>query len=143
VVLSKAVGGASTQSIATELELVNVGSGSVDLMGYTIRYWLTIDGAGVALIGTCTNGLCNSGTVKTAAVLPARARADYFVEYAFTSWLVLPGKSQVLTFEAHRSDWAKMDQSNDYSWPVGIAVGAEVPMVTIYRAGVLVAGVEP
>lgn len=135
---------ASSSSIDTDIELVNISKENLDLAEYRLRYWFTAELESGATLVPESSGTLTTQLVSIGTVIPSRRGADHYVDIAFApgSW-IMAGSSELLTFGAHKSSWGAFDQSDDFSYPGSLAPGAELGMVGVYHNGVLVAGLEP
>ncbi len=139
----------STNSPHPFIEVVNTGSGSLNLNNVEVRYWFNCD---------CTNqsvqswvdwaGLMPAGTSVTSDVLHTTVatsqggQTDY-ISYKFTGNLVLqPGQAIQIQSRFNKSDWSNMLQDNDWSYA---AYTSYTPWthITAYEGGSLVWGQEP
>ncbi len=139
----------STNSPHPFIEVVNTGSGSLNLNNVEVRYWFNCD---------CTNqsiqtwvdwaGLMPAGTSVTNDVLHTTVatsqggQTDY-ISYKFTGNLVLqPGQAIQIQSRFNKSDWSNMLQDNDWSYAAYTSY-TPATKVTAYEGGSLVWGQEP
>ncbi len=139
----------STNSPHPFIEVVNTGSGALNLNNVEVRYWFNCD---------CTNqsvqswvdwaGLMPAGTSVTSDVLHTTVATSLggqtnYISYKFTGNLVLqPGQAIQIQSRFNKSDWSNMLQDNDWSYA---AYTSYTPWthVTAYEGGSLVWGQEP
>jgi len=139
----------STNSPHPQIEVVNTGTGPLNLNNVEVRYWFNCD---------CTNqteqvwvdwaGLLPAGTTATtdvqATVQPTSLGGQTnYVSYKFTGNLVLqPGQMIQIQSRFNKSDWSNMLQDNDWSFA---AYTSFTPWthITGYLDGSLVWGQEP
>ena len=139
----------STNSPHPQIEVVNTGTGPLNLNNVEVRYWFNCD---------CTNqtiqtwvdwaGLMPTGTTETTDVVTTAVAISLggqtnYVSYKFTGNLVLqPGQAIQVQSRFNKSDWSNMLQDNDWSYA---AYSTYTPWtkVTGYVNGALVWGQEP
>lgn len=127
------------------VQLVNAGSGAVDLSKVTVRYWFTGESASAGYQTWCDYSQIGCSAVKTAvtALPAARTGADHTLDVTFTSGSLAAGANTGdLQLRLAKSDWSSFDESDDYSRGSGTSY-ADAPKVTVYVAGTLVWGTEP
>ncbi len=133
-------------NIKPGLKLVNEDSVSVSYNEITIRYWLTAEN--YAGINTWIDyAQLGSGKIKMKYVSLSQPRdsALGYVEYSFESTagtLVAGGNSGEIQTRLANQNWTNLDELNDYSYRNSSAYALN-DHITVYRNGVLVAGVEP
>lgn len=103
-----------------------------------MRYWVTV--GDVELIPLCSGG-CSTTTVSVATT--SAVHADHYIEVAFAPTAVLTSGQFLFNFEAHRADWATLDETADWSYPGSVTAGSVLDHVTVYLGGNLIWGVEP
>ncbi len=139
----------STNSPHPFLEVINTGSGPLNLNNVEVRYWFNCD---------CTNqteqawvdwaGLMPAGTSVAsdiqATVQPTSLGGQTnYVSYKFTGNLLLePGQMIQIQSRFNLSDWANMLQDNDWSFAANTSY-TPATKVTAYEGGTLVWGQEP
>jgi hypothetical protein len=139
----------STNSPHPFIEVVNTGSGPLDLNNVEVRYWFNCD---------CTNqtvqswvdwaGLLPAGTSVTSDVLntvqsTTQGGQTNYVSYKFTGNLVLQAGQMIqIQGRFNLSDWANMLQDNDWSYAAYTSY-TPATKVTAYENGTLVWGEEP
>ena len=132
--------------VMPELRLVNNGTESVPYSQLTIRYWFTRDSVSV-LEAACDYAYpvaCSNITRSFTPVVPARSGADYYLEVGFTTTAQLaPGAAQsAMQLRVHKQNWSNFAESNDYSYHA-YASYTPSPVITVYRNGELIWGIEP
>jgi hypothetical protein len=149
VQLLSGVTSGTTNSPHPQIQVVNTGSGPLNLNNVTVRYWFNCD---------CTNqteqvwvdwaGLMPNGTTATGNVLVSiqatslGGQTNYF-QYSFTGNLVLqPGQALQVQSRFNKSDWSNMTQGNDWSFAPNTSF-MDSMQVTGYLNGSLVWGQEP
>jgi len=139
----------STNSPHPQIEVVNTGSGPLNLNNVEVRYWFNcdctnqsiqtwVDWAGLMPVGTT-----ETTDVVTTAVATSLGGQTNYVSYKFTGNLVLqPGQAIQVQSRFNKSDWSNMLQDNDWSFA---AQSTYVPStkITAYEGGTLVWGQEP
>ncbi len=138
-----------TSSPHPQIEVVNTGTGPLNLNNVEVRYWFNCD---------CTNqtvqttvdwaGLLPSGTSVTSDVVDTvhptslGGQTDY-ISYKFTGNLVLqPGQQIEIQGRFNLSDYSNMVQSNDWSYAADTSF-TQWTHITGYVSGSLVWGQEP
>ncbi|HXR66124.1 MAG TPA: cellulose binding domain-containing protein [Ktedonobacteraceae bacterium] len=134
-----------TNKIQPALQVVNSGSGSVDLSQLTMRYWFTRDTAQPVSV-TCDYAALGCGAIaETAAALSQSVTtADYYLQIGFTSGS-LAGNANTgkIKLRAYKSDYSNFTQTNDYSFNASFSSPTDWPNVTLYQNGILIWGTEP
>jgi hypothetical protein len=130
-------------------QLVNTGSGPLNLNNVEVRYWFNcdcttqtvqtwVDWAGLLPAGTAVTG----DVVHTVVPTALGGQTDY-VSYKFTGNLVLqPGQMIEVQSRFNLSDWSNMLQDNDWSYTPDTTF-TEWSKITGYLNGSLVFGEEP
>ncbi|MFF9373426.1 glycoside hydrolase family 6 protein [Streptomyces griseoluteus] len=127
------------------IQLVNSGSGAVDLSKVTVRYWFTGESASAGYQTWCDYAQPGCSTVRTAVTtLPvARTGADHTLDVTFTSGSLSAGASTGdLQLRLAKADWSNFDETDDYSRGTSTSY-ADAPKVSVYVNGTLAWGVEP
>ncbi|WP_330461163.1 glycoside hydrolase family 6 protein [Streptomyces sp. NBC_00820] len=127
------------------LQLVNSGSGAVDLTKVTVRYWFTGESASAGYQTWCDYAQIGCSAVRTSVTtLPsARTGADHTLDVTFASGSLGAGASTGdLQLRLAKSDWSGFSEADDYSRGTGTSY-ADAPKVTVYVNGTLVWGTEP
>jgi endoglucanase len=142
-----ALAGATTSTIANQIQLVNTGTTSIPLSDLTIRYWFTEDGS-QPLTYACEYapiGCANiAGSFST--VSPPLTGADRYVQLGFGSGAgpLGPGRSTgAIQNRIYQANYATMTQTNDYSFIAADASLTANPHITVYDKGQLIYGTEP
>jgi chitodextrinase len=143
--------GASTNTLAPWLSVVNGGASAVDLGTLTLRYWFTADGT-QAVTPYCDwapiPGACASVSAKIVK-LPAAAAtttADAYLELGFGSAAgsLAAGRSTGdIQLRLAKSDWSNFTQTNDWSFDATKTAAVDWGRVTLYQGGTLIWGTEP
>ncbi|MFI5976099.1 glycoside hydrolase family 6 protein [Streptomyces sp. NPDC051452] len=126
------------------IQLVNSGSGTVDLSKVTVRYWFTGESA-AGYQTWCDYAQIGCSALRTAVTtLPsARTGADHTLDVAFGSGSLAAGASTGdIQLRLAKSDWSNFNEADDYSRGGGTSY-ADAPKVTVYVDGTLVWGTEP
>jgi hypothetical protein len=139
----------TTNSPHPFIQVVNTGSGPLNLNNVEVRYWFNCDCTTQGLqVWVDWAGLLPAGTSVTgdivATVVPSNlgGQTDY-VSYKFTGNLVLqPGQKIQIQSRFNKSDWSNMTQSNDWSF-APYTTYTNAPQVTGYEGGALVWGEQP
>ncbi len=131
------------------IQVVNTGTGPLDLNNVEVRYWFNcdcttqtiqtwVDWAGLLPAGTSVTG----NVVSTVQPTTLGGQTDY-VSYKFTGNLVLqPGQMIQIQSRFNKSDWSNMNQANDWSF-TPYTNYTNAPQVTGYLDGALVWGEQP
>ena len=149
VYLHSAVTTNETNSPHPQIEVVNTGTGPLNLNNVEVRYWFNSDSTNQTIQTTVDwAGLLPAGTSVTSDVIdtvqPASlgGQTDY-ISYKFTGNLVLqPGQNIQIQSRFNLGNWANMAQSNDWSFSPNTSF-IESTHVTGYENGSLVWGQEP
>lgn len=138
-------GGASGSQVQLGLNLVNTGTGPVDLSTVTLRYWFGNDGGGDNIVPACyyaTFG-CNKLTLGISAVRPVRVKADRVLKVSFTGGSLAKGAAATLDQLAFRDQGGGVfHQTTDHSF-LNASSFTDNLRVTVYVGGQLVWGTEP
>ncbi|MFF8401189.1 glycoside hydrolase family 6 protein [Streptomyces sp. NPDC015684] len=127
------------------LQLVNTGTGAVDLSRVTVRYWFTGESSSVGFQTWCDYAQVGCSTVKTSVTtLPAgRTGADHSLDVTFASGSLAAGANTGdIQLRLAKADWSDFNETDDYSRGTGTSY-ADAPKVTVYVGGTLVWGTEP
>jgi cellulose 1,4-beta-cellobiosidase len=136
---------ATDNQVKPGLQLVNAGSSAVSLSSVKVRYWFTRDGGSSTVNTWCDHAVvgCGSITRTVAAVSPARANADMYVEVGFTGGSLAAGATTGdIQLRFAKSDWSAFNEADDYSRGTNTSF-ADSTRVTVYVNGALVWGTEP
>lgn len=143
-------GSPTDNNIKPYIQLINNTAETIPLSQLKLRYWYTIDSdqqqafnCDYALPG-CAN--LTSTFTRLADTSPNKTGAsDAYLEVGFTTGAGnLPGGGQTnLYLRFNKNDWSNYNESNDYSYDTSLEAFAPWQNITLYRDGVLVAGVEP
>jgi hypothetical protein len=148
-VVHYSITGDGTVQIKIQYGLKNTSSSAVALAGYSVRYWFTQDVATPSTPAACWYSYfgCGSLTFGFVPVSPARTKANYYIETAFSA----SSGSIAANFTAdiaanfgfNETGWPTLSLANDHSYDAALTTGAENPKMTIYYNGALVWGTEP
>lgn len=133
---------ATDNAIKPNLRIVNDGETAVSLNQLTIRYWFTEDAPGF-------NYFCDYAQVNCANVTGQVVSAggdDYYVEIGFGSGansIAAGANSGLIKSRISSTNWANLDEANDYSYDGSLSSFTDWAQVTLYLNGALVWGVEP
>ncbi|HEV2346711.1 MAG TPA: glycoside hydrolase family 9 protein [Actinocrinis sp.] len=138
---------ATTSSISNQIQLVNTGSTAAQLSNVTVRYWFTEDGT-QPLTYACDYAPvgCANVTGTFAAVSPAKATADHYLQLSFGSaagTLAAGASTGGIQNRIYQSNYATMTQTNDYSFNAADSAFTANPTITVYYNGQLIYGTEP
>lgn len=138
---------AADNQFKPHFNIVNKGAAAVPLSELSLRYYFTADGNGQlqyncdwAMVG-CSN--VNGAFVK---MNPDKANADTYLEITFKAAagsLQPGGQTGDIQTRNHASNWANLNESNDYSFDPTKTAYANWERVTLYHNGTLVFGNEP
>ncbi|WP_318842898.1 cellulose binding domain-containing protein [Myceligenerans pegani] len=125
----------------------NTGSSSVALADVTLRYYFTAD-VGAQYRFACSWAVrgCANVTGTFGEIADPGAAADRYLEVGFRpgAGTLAPGESTShLQLRFHRTDWQRIDQSDDYSFDAARTSYAASPKVTARVGGELVWGTAP
>lgn len=142
-------------AIRPSFSIENHGESNVDLSELSVRYYYTLEAASTqtflcdfvrkdAVVNNCKGIKASFGTLSGAA-------AKNYIEISFEppngeSWAIsaIGGSSGSMLLRFYNGNFAKQDQTNDYSFdPSKDKEPEEWSHVTLYRNGQLVYGVEP
>ncbi len=139
--------GATVDQVEPWFTLANTGSTTVPLAELKLRYYLSADVPDVGYRFACSwavRGCANiTGTFGTLA--NPTATADRYLEVGFTAGAgsLTPGANTGdLQLRYFRSDWSRINQSNDYSFTNQTSYIAW-SKVTVHRGGTLLWGTSP
>ncbi|WP_432025746.1 glycoside hydrolase family 6 protein [Streptomyces sp. 1222.5] len=127
------------------LQLVNTGTGAVDLSRVTVRYWFTGESSSAGFQTWCDYAQVGCSTVKTSVTtLPAaRTGADHSLDVTFASGSLAAGANTGdIQLRLAKADWSNFNETDDYSRGTGTSY-ADAAKVTVYVGGTLVWGTEP
>ncbi|PKW12272.1 cellulose 1,4-beta-cellobiosidase [Streptomyces sp. 1222.5] len=127
------------------LQLVNTGTGAVDLSRVTVRYWFTGESSSAGFQTWCDYAQVGCSTVKTSVTtLPAaRTGADHSLDVTFASGSLAAGANTGdIQLRLTKADWSDFNETDDYSRGTGTSY-ADAAKVTVYVGGTLVWGTEP
>jgi hypothetical protein len=139
----------STNSPHPQIQIVNTGTGPLNLNNVTVRYWFNCDCTGQAIqawvdwAGLMPAGTSVTGNVVTSVQSTSLGGQTDYVLYSFTGNLVLqPGQSIQIQSRFNKSDWSNMLQDNDWSYAANTAYADDLK-ITGYVNNGLVWGSEP
>ncbi|WP_375444026.1 cellulose binding domain-containing protein [uncultured Fibrella sp.] len=139
---------ADNNAIQPLLVLQNQGAGTLPLANLTLRYYLTVEGA--AALSNLSVNYAQVGNqnvrLRYVPLQPTQPGASGYVEYSFTpaAGSLAPGASSgpIQSYVA-RSDYAGLNERDDYSYATVRDQLVGNLRITAYYNGVLIAGVEP
>lgn len=143
-------GSINDSHIKPHIRLTNNTPEDIPLSGLTLRYWYTVDSeqpqtlhCDYALFG-CAN-LTGVFTRLPSGSPNKTGTSDTFVEISFTgnAGNLPAGGQRDMYLRIHKNDWSNYDESNDYSYNGSLVGFAPWQNITVYRNGVLFAGLEP
>ena len=149
VQLLSAITSDSTNSPHPQIQIVNTGSGPLNLNNVTVRYWFNCDctnqtlQAWVDWAGLMPSGTGVTGNVHVSVQPTSLGGQTNYVLYSFTGTMVLqPGQKIQIQGRFNKNDWSNMLQDNDWSF-APYASFTNANHVTGYMGGSLVWGQEP
>ena len=123
VELLSAVTSGTTNSPHPQIQVVNTGSGPLNLNNVTVKYWFNCDcttqtiQAWVDWAGLIPAGSSETGNVHVSVQPTSLGGQTDYVLYSFTGNLVLqPGQAIEIQSRFNKSDWSNMTQGNDWSF---------------------------
>jgi hypothetical protein len=129
--------------IKPEFVIVNDSGVSVSLADLMIRYWFTNDGGQMNFF--CDYAKVDCVKVSGAFVAASGVETNTALEVTFSGADVIAtgmNSGEVKT-RLHKTDFAPLDESNDYSFDPTKTVYTDWTQVGLYHNGSLVWGVEP
>ena len=149
VQLLSAVVSGTTNSPHPQIQIVNTGTGPLNLNTVTVRYWFNCDcttqglQAWVDWAGLMPQGTGETGNVHVSVSPTTQGGQTDYVLYTFTGNMVLqPGQAIQVQSRFNKSDWSNMTQSNDWSFAANTTY-QDAANVTGYISGSLAWGQEP
>lgn len=137
---------ASTNGISIKYKIKNNGTTSLSLAQVKLRYYYTIDST-ISQSFWCDWASVNSAAVTGtfAAISPAKANANYYLETGFTTAAgsLAPGESAEIQLRFAKDDWSSYDQTNDYSFRSSGTSYTPWSYVTAFVDNLLSWGIEP
>jgi endoglucanase len=140
------------RALLPKLRLENAGENELPLQELTLRYYYTGDGVS----GQSAECLwrhsgeeiqCATVSLMLREIVPPRQDADTLLEIGFSSEAgsLTPGVTSVEFRFSVRSEAVDVlfSQQNDYSFKPASGALTPNPAITVYRGGVVIAGVEP
>ena len=124
----------------------NTGAVPVALGQVKLRYWFSQNPGGATFQTFCDSAVigCASVTHRVVAAAPARPKADRYLEVGFTGanrTLDAGSSTGEIRLRANLSNFANLDERDDYSWGPGPLRPWE--KVTAYLGGTLLWGTPP
>ena len=139
----------TTNSPHPFIQVVNTGTGPLNLNNVTVRYWFNCDcttqtiQAWVDWAGLIPAGTNETGNVQVSVQPTSLGGQTNYVLYSFTGNMVLqPGGILQIQSRFNKSDWSNMNQANDWSFAPYTSY-TNAPDVTGYLNGALVWGDQP
>ncbi|MEU8910337.1 glycoside hydrolase family 6 protein [Streptomyces mirabilis] len=109
---------ATDNAIRPGLQIVNTGSGSLDLSKVTARYYFTRDGGSPTVDAWCDYAAvgCSNVSLKVVPLTTPVPGADAYLEVGFTGGTLAVGQNTGdLQLRMSKSDWSNFDEVGDYS----------------------------
>ena len=131
------------QQMRPQLQLVNVGANDVALSRVELRYYFS-GGAGTFLSALDYAAL-GSGVSTAVVSSPARPGSDRYIKVAFApslGSLAAGGNSGSIQIRANRSDFAALNETDDYSYLAGTVSHSNAKIVALID-GQVVWGTPP
>ncbi len=132
-----------------QIQVVNTGTGPLNLNNVTVKYWFNCDctnqtiQAWVDWAGLIPAGTTETGNVQVSAQSTTLGGQTNYILYTFTGNLVLqPGQAIQVQSRFNKNDWSNMTQDNDWSFAPYTSF-TNALQVTGYLGGSLVWGQEP
>ncbi len=137
----------SDNQIRPGLQLVNTGSGPVDLSTVKVRYWFSSTTGASTFSTYCDYAALGSSNITHSVVTASGSRtgADHYLEVGFASGagtLAANGNTGDIQLRLNKTDWSNLDESDDYSYGTGTSYAAATK-ITAYVNGTLAWGQEP
>ena len=139
----------TTNSPHPQIQVVNTGTGPLNLNNVTVKYWFNCDctnqtvQAWVDWAGLMPAGTTATGDVQVSVQSTTQGGQTNYVLYTFTGNVVLqPGQAIQAQSRFNKSDWSNMTQGNDWSFAPNTSF-TDDPQATGYLDGSLVWGQEP
>jgi len=129
-----------------QFNVINTGSGAVPLVELTLRYWFT-EGSTPQMFFCDYAMIGSASVVGRFGTLPVpRPQANGYLEIGFVeaagSLAPASGTGEIQG-RCQKADYSPYQEADDYSFDPTATAYADAPLVTLYRQGVLVWGVEP
>ena len=139
----------TTNSPHPQIQIVNTGTGPLNLNNVTVKYWFNCDcttqfvQAWVDWAGLMPSGTTATGNVQPLVQTTSLGGQTNVILYTFTGNMVLqPGQAIQIQSRFNKSDWSNMIQGNDWSFAPYTSF-TDWAQVTGYLSGSLVWGHEP
>ena len=149
VQLLSGVTSGTTNSPHPQIQVINTGTGPLNLNNVTVRYWFNCDCTNQTIqtwvdwAGLMPQGTNETGNVHATVQATSLGGQTDYVLYSFTGNLVLqPGQAIQVQSRFNKSDWSNMTQSNDWSFAANTSF-VDDAQVTGYLSGTRVWGQEP
>jgi len=134
-----------TEQVRLWLKIVNTGSTSYPLDGVSLRYYYTVDSGSTDQTMDCWYAPIGCSSFDHAFVpVSGRQNADHYLELSFTSGSVpAGGDTGDIQLGFHKSDWARYDGGNDWSYYPEASNYVDAETVPLYLNGTVIWGIEP
>jgi hypothetical protein len=128
VLLEQVVGTPKDDTLQTWIRVENRSGKAIPLKNIEIEYWGKMDTA-KSVECVCTSNICGAATVGTFRSAHAQANCGFI--YLFGGFELAAGKSMLIDWNCHYSDWSPIDETTHYSYPFNMVKGEEMPRVTV------------
>ena len=131
-------------TIKPQLRLRNLGTTSVDLEDFTIRYYFTSDGVGPMTLSCLSSDAgCPSTLTSLMAITPGVSGADRYLEIGFSGGTIAPGQRINTKTRIGNVAGLPFNEADDWSSAGVITDHINNPNVTLFYKGVLIQGNTP
>lgn len=128
-VLFEELGGTpKDNTVQVWVRVENRSAATIPLKNIEIEYWGKMDPA-KSIACVCDDSICAASTVGTFRSSHAQANCGFI--FAFPGFELQAGKSMLLGWDCHYTDWSDIDETTHYSYPFNMQKGEEMPRVTV------------